>query len=182
MRCPFCDSQDTKVIDSRDVDNAVRRRRECLRCSLRFTTMERTQTTALYVIKNDGRREEFNRAKLASGLRKACAKRPLPTGTIDKVVEEIEAKLQKLGKVEIPSGIIGEMVMSQLKELDRVAYIRFASVYRDFADAETFKSEVDSLLESGKGVEAPSAQMPLLMQEDGPLPRERRGRGRKAGI
>ena len=170
MRCPFCDSRDTKVIDSRDVDSAIRRRRECLRCSLRFSTMERTQTTALYVIKNDGRREEFSRAKLMSGLRKACAKRPLPTGTIDNVVEEIEGELQKLGRVEVPSGSIGEMVMNQLRGLDRVAYIRFASVYRDFADAETFKSEVDSLLQSGKGVEAPSAQLPLLMEEDGPSP------------
>ncbi|MEE9161885.1 MAG: transcriptional regulator NrdR [Candidatus Neomarinimicrobiota bacterium] len=182
MRCPYCDFDDSKVIDSRDVDDVIRRRRQCLRCSLRFTTLERIQATAIYVIKRDGRREEFNRGKLASGLRKACAKRALPTGTIEKVVDDIEGELHKLGKVEIPSGIIGEMVINYLRKLDRVAYIRFASVYRDFADVETFKEEVDSLLQSGKAVEEPpSAQLPLMLEEDGiPVRRRRRRRKTKA--
>ena len=176
MRCPYCDYNDSRVIDSRDVDSAIRRRRQCLRCDLRFTTLERIQSTALYVIKGDGRREEFNRVKLTAGLRKACAKRPLPTGAIDKVVDDIEGELQRLGKVEIPAGIIGEMVMNHLRELDRVAYIRFASVYRDFADAETFKEEVDSLLQGGQVVEQPSAQLPLILEENGPPVRRRRAR------
>ena len=180
MRCPYCDHTDSKVIDSRVVDAAIRRRRQCHRCSLRFTTLERIQATALYVIKRDGRREEFSRSKLASGLRKACAKRPLPTGAIEKLVDDIEGELQKLGKAEVPSGIIGEIVMNHLRELDRVAYIRFASVYRDFADAETFREEVDSLLQSSGGVETPSAQLPLPMDGENPTTRRGRGRRRKA--
>ncbi len=181
MRCPFCDYDDSKVIDSRTVDNAIRRRRQCHRCSLRFTTLERIHAV-LYLIKRDGRREEYNRVKLAAGLRKACAKRPLPTGTIEKVVDEIEGELQKLGKAEVPSGIVGEMVMNCLRVLDRVAYIRFASVYRDFADAETFKEEVDSLLQSGPRVETPSAQLPLIVDEEHSAARRRRGRGRPKAI
>ncbi|MCH8086667.1 MAG: transcriptional repressor NrdR [Chloroflexi bacterium] len=181
MRCPFCDFEDSKVVDSRNVDNFIRRRRQCLRCSLRYTTQERIQGAVLALIKRDGRREQFNRSKLASGLRKACAKRPLPIGSIEKLVDDIEGELQKLGKAEVPSGIIGEMVMSRLRKLDRVAYIRFASVYRDFEDVETFKEEVDSLLEAGKAVESPSAQMPMFMEEEKTVPRRRRGRG-KPGI
>ena len=178
MRCPFCDFEDSKVVDSRDVDNVIRRRRQCLRCSLRYTNQERIQGAVLALIKRDGRREQFNRSKLASGLRKACAKRPLPIGSIEKLVDDIEGELQKLGKAEVPSGIIGEMVMSRLRKLDRVAYIRFASVYRDFEDVETFKEEVDYLLESGKAVESPSAQLPMFMEEEKPVPRRRRGRGK----
>ena len=179
MRCPFCDNEDSKVIDSRDVDNAIRRRRQCHRCGLRFTTLERIQAAIMSLIKKDGRREEYNRGKLAAGIRKACAKRSLPTGTIEKVVDDIEADLQKLSKAEVPSGIVGEMVMNHLRKLDRVAYIRFASVYRDFSDAETFKVEVDSLLETGKGEAAPSAQLPLMLEEDRASIRPRQRRRKK---
>ena len=164
VRCPFCDFEDSKVIDSRTVESAVRRRRQCLRCDLRYTTLERIQGAVLTLIKGDGRRELFNRSKLASGIHKACAKRPLPLGSIEKMVDDIEEDLQKLGRAEVPTGIVGELVMARLKELDRVAYIRFASVYRDFADVETFKEEVDSLLGSPVGAEAPSAQLPMFME------------------
>lgn len=146
MLCPYCGHNDSRVIDSRDAVDGVRRRRECLQCGLRYTTYERVQTTALLVVKRDGRREEFNRDKLLGSVRLACAKRPLPTGSIDRVVTDIEGKLQQLGRAEIPTPTIGEMVVQRLKGLDRVAYIRFASVYRDFADLETFKEEVEAML------------------------------------
>ena len=165
MTCPFCDFDDSKVIDSRTVENAVRRRRQCIRCGLRYTTLERVQGAVLTLIKGDGRRELFNRAKLASGMHKACAKRPLPLGAIEKVADEIEEGLQRLGKAEVPTKIIGEMVMTRLRELDRVAYIRFASVYRDFEDVETFKEEVDSLLDGPAVVETPTAQLPMFMEQ-----------------
>ena len=141
MHCPYCGHNDSRVIDSREAADGIRRRRECFQCGLRFTTYERVQTTALLVAKRDGRREEFNSSKLLHSIRLACAKRPLATGAIDKVVAEIESTLQGLGKAEILSSTIGEMVVQHLKMLDRVAYIRFASVYRDFADIETFREE-----------------------------------------
>jgi len=176
VRCPFCDFEDSKVIDSRTVEGAVRRRRQCLRCDLRYSTLERIQGAVLTLIKGDGRRELFNRSKLASGIHKACAKRPMPLGAIEKMVDEIEEELQKLGRAEVPTGIIGELVMARLKDLDRVAYIRFASVYRDFEDVETFKEEVDSLLSSPDGAESPSAQLPMFLE----ITRQavRRGEGR----
>ncbi|MCH7746013.1 MAG: transcriptional repressor NrdR, partial [Chloroflexi bacterium] len=123
MHCPFCTNDDSKVIDSRDTGESIRRRRECLRCGLRFTTYERVQTRSLLIIKRDGRREEFNRDKLWTSLTTACAKRPLPIGSIEKVIDEIEAQLSNLGRAEIPSKTIGELVMDRLKGLDRVAYI-----------------------------------------------------------
>jgi transcriptional repressor NrdR len=164
MICPFCGFNDSKVIDSRDVENTIRRRRQCLSCNARFTTYERVQQVNLMVIKKDKRREEFNRNKLLTGIQKACEKRPLPIGTIDKIVEEIEAQLYKTGKAEISSNIIGEMVMEKLKKVDFVAYIRFASVYREFADISTLKKEIDSLLEP-KAISAISNQLPLIPNE-----------------
>ncbi len=128
MECPYCGYQDSKVIDSRDVNDGVRRRRQCLSCNSRFTTYERLQPASLFVMKKDQRREEFNRNKLMAGLRKACEKRPLPTGTVDKLADDIEAKLYRLGRSEVPSTVIGDMVMEGLKKLDEIAYIRFASV------------------------------------------------------
>src|SRR3990170_4581943 len=110
MNCPFCGHQDSKVIDSRDVNDGIRRRRECLKCEARFTTYERLHHGSLFVIKKDQRREEFNKEKLLTGLHKACEKRPLPTGTIDKIADEIEVGLLNLGKAEIPSTVIGDMV------------------------------------------------------------------------
>jgi transcriptional repressor NrdR len=164
MICPFCGFNDSKVIDSRDVENTIRRRRQCLSCNARFTTYERVQQAILMVIKKDKRREEYNRNKLLTGIQKACEKRPLPIGMIDKIVEEIEARLYKTGKAEISSNIIGEMVMEKLKKVDHVAYIRFASVYHEFADISTLKKEIDSLLEP-KAISAISNQLPLIPDE-----------------
>ena len=148
MRCPYCSYPESRVTDSRTAENGTRRRRECGQCGLRFTTYERVQSTALLVAKQDGRREEFNREKLTTGIVKACAKRPVPLREIEKVVEDIESELQQLGHAEIPAASLGEMVMERLRRLDRVAYIRFASVYRDFQDIESFEQVVKDLREN----------------------------------
>ena len=166
MNCPFCGHLDSKVIDSRDVNDGIRRRRECLKCEERFTTYERLQPAALFVIKKDERREEFNKEKLLSGLHKACEKRPLPTGTIDKTADEIESELYGLGKAEIPSTVIGDLVMQKLKKLDTIAYIRFASVYRQFADITVLKKEIDSLVSPEIDNEVSTSQLPLLPAEE----------------
>ena len=150
MNCPYCSYFDSKVIDSRDINDGIRRRRQCLSCNARFTTYERLQPASLFIIKKDQRREEFNREKLLGGIRKACEKRPLPTGAVEKLVDEIEAELYHLGKAEIPSVRIGDMVMEKLKELDYIAYIRFASVYREFADIQALKEAVDNLVVTQK--------------------------------
>lgn len=167
MRCPFCGFAESKVIDSRTVSDGVRRRRECLECASRFTTYERVQAVSLLVVKKDGRREEFNRDKLSSGIRKACAKRPVSNETIEQMVDEIEMGLHRLGQAEVPSTAIGDMVMGRLRQLDGVAYIRFASVYRAFADVEEVKRELDayeSLRLGGDG----SAQLPLFQAPEVP--------------
>jgi len=175
MNCPYCGYQDCKVIDSREVNDGIRRRRQCLSCGSRFTTYERLQPASLFVIKKDERREEFNRNKLLSGIRKACEKRPLPTGTIDKLVDDIEAELYHLGKAEIPGAVIGDMVMERLKRLDHIAYIRFASVYREFADITALKQEVDTLLSAGAETSGLAGQLPLLPHEQvGRLARSQR--------
>jgi transcriptional repressor NrdR len=144
MRCPYCNS-DTKVLDKRDVEALTRRRRECLnlKCSKRFTTYERVETN-LRIVKKDKRRETFNREKLKMGLTKACEKRPVSHEQIEKAVCEIEARLRSCGD-EIPSKFVGELVMRKLKSLDKVAYIRFASVYRDFQDISDFKKTIKDL-------------------------------------
>ena len=177
MYCPFCNNDNSKVIDSRDSGDSIRRRRECLRCGLRFTTYERVQTRALLVAKRDSRREEFDREKLWASVKSACAKRPLPIGSIDKVIDEIETQLANAGRAEIPSRVIGELVMDRLRNLDRVAYIRFASVYRDFRDIESFKEEVEALLDPGQPDEE-SSQLSFLEEDDLTVPGKRR-RGRK---
>ncbi|MSQ25734.1 MAG: transcriptional repressor NrdR [Dehalococcoidia bacterium] len=186
MKCPYCSNVDSKVTDSRTSEDGIRRRRECLRCGLRFTTYERVQSATLQIIKRDGRREDFSRDKLAGGIRRACAKRPLPMGAIEKIVEEIDAEVQSLGRAEVPSSMIGEMVMDRLKLLDRVAFIRYASVYRDFADIDNFREEIETLLAHKEG-SSPSAQLPLLPEEK-PTPvelrrrkRQRRPRGSRLG-
>lgn len=166
MDCPYCGHQDSKVVDSRDVNDGIRRRRECLECGQRFTTYERLQPAGLFVIKKDGRREEFNRDKLLTGIRKACEKRPLPTGAVDKLADDIEAEIYSLGKVEIPSAVIGDMVMEGLKRLDYIAYIRFASVYREFADITTLKQAVDTLVNSETEASRSTSQLPLLPAEE----------------
>ena len=176
MKCPYCGYHDSRVIDSRNVNEGVRRRRQCLSCGARFTTLERLQPASLFVIKKDKRREEFNRDKLLTGIRKACEKRPLPTGAIDKLVDDIEGELYHLGRAEIPATVIGDMVMERLKNLDHIAYIRFASVYRKFTDITTLKQEIDTLLSA----EAPSAsQLPLLPTEQPARLVKSRQRGRR---
>ena len=166
MKCPFCGYHDSKVIDSRDVNDGIRRRRQCLSCDARFTTYERLQSAGLFVIKKDQRREEFDKDKLLLGIRKACEKRPLPTGIVDKLADDIEAELYQQGKAEIPSAIIGDMVMERLKALDYIAYIRFASVYRDFTDITALKRAIDSLVSDEAETSRPSSQLPLLSAEE----------------
>ncbi len=166
MDCPNCGFEESKVVDSRDLRQGVRRRRECLRCNSRFTTYERVQPTSLFVLKKDGRREEFNRDKLLIGIRNACQKRPLPTGTIDKVVDEIEAELYRQGRTEVPTSFIGDIVIERLRNLDHIAYIRFASVYREFADITMLKQEVDTLVKGGTEEDILTNQLPLLPKKE----------------
>jgi transcriptional repressor NrdR len=146
MNCPYCNNEDHKVIDKREANEATRRRRECLKCEKRFTTYERIEPFEIVVVKKDGRRETFNRDKLRSGMTKACEKRPISQEKIEKAVDEIEGELRKLKAKELPSSRMGEFVMRKLKKLDKVAYIRFASVYREFADLESFEKELKKLV------------------------------------
>jgi len=162
MRCPYCGFGDTKVTDSRDTDEGIRRRRECLNCNQRFSTVERMATGTLLVAKKDGRREEFSQDKLLSGLRKACEKRPLAAGAVEAVADAVEAVLRQRGVPEVPSGDIGELVIDHLRDLDQIAYIRFASVYRQFADIEDVQREVQALAERGVG---PGSGQPTLLPE-----------------
>jgi len=164
LNCPYCGHNDSKVIDSRDVNDGIRRRRQCLQCNARFTTYERLQPASLFVTKKDGRREEFDRDKLLAGIRKACEKRPLTSETVDRQADEIEGELYQTGKTEIPSGTIGDMVMARLKKLDHIAYIRFASVYREFEDITTLKEEVDNL--AGHSIINSSDQLPLIPPDE----------------
>jgi transcriptional repressor NrdR len=165
MKCTSCGEPESKVIDSRGVGDGIRRRRECIVCKSRFTTYERLQSTNLLVVKKDGRREDFSRDKLLTGIRKACEKRPLPIGAIEKLIDNIEAELYSLGKAEIPSAFIGDIAIERLQSIDHVAYIRFASVYREFADLATLKQEVDNLVET-KAKTPPEAQLRLISQEE----------------
>ncbi|MHB1042076.1 MAG: transcriptional regulator NrdR [Eubacteriales bacterium] len=153
MRCPFCGFSDSRVLDSRPaIDNsAIRRRRECGGCGRRFTTYERVDELPLVVVKKDGRRETFDRNKLLSGLRKACQKRPVSIDQMQAVVDEIEKELRNTMEPEVESKLIGEMLVDRLRRLDEVAYVRFASVYREFRDAESFMEELKKLLANGGG-------------------------------
>ena len=166
MNCPYCGHPDSRVIDSRDVDESVRRRRQCLGCNSRFTTYERVQPASLFVIKKDQRREPFDKDKLLIGIRKACEKRPLPTDTVDRLADEIETELYRHNRAEIPSAAIGDMVMERLKNLDFIAYIRFASVYREFTDISTLKRVVDALVSDETQAPLPTAQLPLIPTEE----------------
>lgn len=145
MQCPYCGKEQNRVIDTRESDETIRRRRECTSCSRRFTTYERIAQTGLMVIKQDGRREVFDRQKLLSGIVKACAKRPVPMEAVEGIVDEIELQLHALAKSEIDSQKIGQMVMERLRTLDDVAYVRFASVYRRFADLDSLAIEIQRL-------------------------------------
>ncbi|MPZ13316.1 MAG: transcriptional repressor NrdR [Chloroflexi bacterium] len=144
MKCPYCSSPRTKVIDKRDGEDltVTRRRRRCATCGARFTTYERSELVSLIVVKKDGRREEFSRAKLRAGVTKACAKRPVSAATIEQLVNEVEAELPRHEGPEVNHTVIGELVMQKLREVDHVAYIRFASVYRAFADLTSFEEEI----------------------------------------
>lgn len=145
MLCPYCNNPDTKVTDKRDGEGVARRRRECLKCCKRFTTYERIEFD-LSIMKKDGRREKFNRDKLKQGIVKAFEKRPVSTEKIDKIVSDIEAKLNRASKgKEMKSEKIGQVVMDSIRKIDKIAYIRFASVYREFADIEDFKKELKEL-------------------------------------
>lgn len=148
MRCPYCSSLDNKVVDSRigKEGDSIRRRRECLKCEGRFTTYERVEEILPSVIKKDGRREPFDRLKILNGLKKACEKRPVSVESLEKTVDDIERALQERGLKEIPSSVIGEEVMNRLHDIDEVAYVRFASVYRSFKDINEFMKELKELL------------------------------------
>lgn len=146
MRCPYCGSSNSRVVDTREVGDAIRRRRECQDCDQRFTTYERVARVNLLVVKRDGRREPFDRQKLFEGIRRACTKRPISTDTIEHLVTNIETNLYNLGKTEVPSRQIGEMVIERLRDLDGVAYVRFASVYHSFEDLNAMKREVDEMV------------------------------------
>ena len=152
MRCPFCDHLENKVVDSRlsREGEAIRRRRECLGCQRRFTTYERIEDILPSVIKKDGRREPFDRQKILQGLKKACEKRSISVEVLEGVADRIEKKIQELGKSEIPSQVIGEEVMKELHELDQVAYVRFASVYREFKDLGEFMNELKELIKEDR--------------------------------
>ncbi|MEJ2470292.1 MAG: transcriptional regulator NrdR [Desulfuromonadales bacterium] len=151
MKCPFCSHDDTRVVDSRlgKEGNNIRRRRECIACERRFTTYERVEETLPLVIKKDGRREVFDRQKIISGIQRACEKRPVSVATIEKVVDQMEMTLQESGEKEIDASRIGEAVMEALQSIDEVAYVRFASVYRQFRDINEFMSELKEILAKG---------------------------------
>jgi len=147
MKCPYCGHEKTRVIDtSHDTRGGIRRRRKCVNCSQRFSTYERAVLATPLLIKRDGTREEFSRDKLMSGIRVACAKRPVAAVDIDRMVGEIEAELQQMGKSEVPSRLVGDRVIRQLKALDEVAYIRYAIVYLRLDDLESVRNEIDQLL------------------------------------
>ncbi|HEU5407779.1 MAG TPA: transcriptional regulator NrdR [Nitrospira sp.] len=147
MKCPFCDELEDEVVDSRMAKEGevIRRRRECLGCKRRYTTYERVEEILPVVVKKDGRRESFDRNKILVGLKKACEKRPISIGTIEAVTDRIEKRIQEMGETEIESRVVGEEVMKELHQLDQVAYVRFASVYREFKDIDQFMDELKTL-------------------------------------
>ena len=148
MKCPYCNEADTKVIDSRPAEDnsSIRRRRQCERCGKRFTTYEKLETMPLMVIKKDNSREAYDRSKIEAGIIQSCHKRPVSTQQINSVIDEIENRVFNMEEKEVPTSVIGELVMDKLKELDEVAYVRFASVYRQFKDISTFMEELNKLL------------------------------------
>ena len=148
MKCPFCGYSESKVIDSRPADEgaSIRRRRECLACSKRFTTYETVESLPMVVVKKDGSRQSFDRRKVLGGMIRACEKRPVPLAELEKISEEIEQDLQNSMEREVSTEIIGEKVMDRLRSVDQVAYVRFASVYRQFKDIDTFMAELNKLL------------------------------------
>lgn len=149
MKCPFCNQENTRVIDSRPADdnNSIRRRRSCDECGKRFTTYEKVETIPLIIIKKDNNREQYDRAKVEAGVLRACHKRPISAEQINKLVDSIEVEIFNREEKEVPSSVIGEIVMNKLKNLDAVAYVRFASIYREFKDVNTFMDELKKMLD-----------------------------------
>ena len=184
MRCPNCGAPDSRVTDSRDTGEDIRRRRECTECGVRFTTYERIQHAGVIVAKRDGRREEFNRDKLLRSIRLACIKRPFPTGALDKLVEEIESDLHRLGRAEVPASVIGDAALHRLRDLDPVAYVRYASVYRDFDDLDGFVNEIREYQTTDLDASSASqtSQLELIPNEFALPPKQRAKRGRRPGI
>jgi transcriptional repressor NrdR len=164
MKCPFCGHDTTKVLDSRTTDGGIRRRRKCEGCEDRFTTYEQVQRAVVMVVKKDGRREEFNREKLLSGLRISARKRPLPSGAVEAIVEDIEQRLMGSNRSEVPSRVIGEMAITRLKGLDPIAYIRFASVYHQFVSLDEMLEELNRIANSGPFSLAP--EQAKLFEDD----------------
>ena len=152
MTCPFCRHRQDRVIDSRESKEGdlIRRRRECLKCLRRFTTYERSDEVPYMVVKRDGRRERFERQKVLEGLLRACEKRPIPVAKLAEVVDAVESALAENSDRELSTAVVGELVLERLKKLDKIAYVRFASVYRDFQDAESFLAELKDLFRDGK--------------------------------
>lgn len=162
MRCPFCRA-DTRVVDTREVGNDIRRRRECAICQQRFTTYERLAAANILVVKRDGRREEFDRDKLRRSITLALTKRPIPTDAVENLISEVEAELYRQNRSEVPTVLIGELVMEKLRRLDDVAYVRFASVYRDFRDVEMWAEEIRRLKERKEREEMERQQLRLAI-------------------
>jgi transcriptional repressor NrdR len=167
MKCPYCKNPDTKVVDSRPVEDglAIRRRRECEKCHKRFTTFEKIENSLLVVIKNDGTRESFDRNKLVNGLLKACEKTKVTYDDVQRIADDIERGLNNTLEKEIESKMIGALIMDELRELDQVAYVRFASVYRKFTDVDTFVKEINDLLEKESGSKSKPAPVYVKKSE-----------------
>jgi len=166
MKCPYCSSSESRVIDTRDVPDGVRRRRECSDCHQRFTTYERIATINLLIVKRDGRREEFDRDKLLKSMRVACSKRAVSAEQLEQAARDIEAALYAMGKAEIKSLLVGRLVMDHLQEIDDVAYVRYASVYRRFQDVTNMAEEIQQLLERKRREEEQKNQIPLPLQAE----------------
>ncbi len=182
MNCPFCGHPDSRVIDSRPDEAGVRRRRECQACNRRFTTLEKIELGGVAIVKKDDSREEFDREKVLAGVRRACEKRPIPSGAIEALGDDIEKAVYAQGKAEVPSSYIGELVMERLREMDHIAYIRFASVYRAFADVDELEQELEALKAGWRRPDVPQDQLALLPEAEakGPKPRLVRVRRTKA--
>ena len=164
MRCPFCGATDARVVDTRDVSDGIRRRRECVTCRQRFTTYERVATVNLLVVKRDERREKFARDKIVGSMQTACGKRPVPAGVLEEAARDIEAELYAMAEAEVDSRVIGEKVMERLRQIDGVAYVRFASVYRQFTDVDRMAEEIESLKLTLRRREELRNQMELPLQ------------------
>ncbi|OQY45982.1 MAG: transcriptional regulator NrdR [Anaerolineaceae bacterium 4572_78] len=165
MKCPYCTSTKNRVVDTREIPDGIRRRRECLNCRMRYTTHEQVATVSMLVVKNDGRREMFDRDKLFNSMRIACTKRPISAGVLELATEQVESELYMLGKAEIPSMEIGQLVMTHLQRIDDIAYIRFASVYNQVEDVAELAIEIQKLMERKNHDESHQKRPPYIQSE-----------------